>query len=312
MSNLVGHAHGQTKWNLPSAFPSDNYHVEALSHFATEIAKVTDGKLSFTIHASASLFKTPEIKRAVQTNAVQIGEVLISVHENEDPIFGLDVVPFLAASFDDARRLWEVQKPFMAKKLAAQGLMLLYGAPWPPQGIFAAKEIGSVADLKGSKWRAYNVGTSRIGEMVGAQPVTIQASELPQALAVGVVNAFITSAATAYDSKVWESISYFYDAQAWIPKNVVIVNQSAFDALDKSTQEQLLATAKRVEDYVWQAARDKTKWYVEQLTAKGMKVRVPGPQLADDLKRIGDVLTVDWTKRAGRDGEAIMSAFRRN
>ena len=172
--------------------------------FAKDVEDATGGKLQITVHANASLFKAPEIKRAVQTGQAQIGEVLISIHENEDPIFGIDVVPFLATSFADAKKLWKASKPAIEKKLAAQGLMLLFAVPWAPQGIYAKKDINTIDDMKGLKWRAYNVGTARIGELVGAQSVTIQAAELPQALATGVVNAFMSSGATGYDSKVWE------------------------------------------------------------------------------------------------------------
>ncbi len=112
-------------------------------------------------------------------------------------------------------------------------------------GIFAKKDINTVEDMKGLKWRSYNVGTAKIGELVGAQSVTVQAAELAQALATGVVNSFITSAATGFDSKAWESVDHFYDTQAWIPKNMTIVNKAAFDALDKPAQDAVLKAARR-------------------------------------------------------------------
>jgi TRAP-type C4-dicarboxylate transport system substrate-binding protein len=199
-------AMAQTKWNLPAAYPADNPHSENLALFAKDVADATGGKLAITVHPAASLFKAPDIKRAVQTGQTQVGEVLMSLHENEDPIFGIDVVPFLASSFPESQKLWQASKPAVEKKLASQGLMLLFVVPWAPQGIYANKEINSVADMKGLKWRSYNVGTARIGELVGAQSVTVQAAELAQALATGVVNSFITSAATGYDSKAWESV----------------------------------------------------------------------------------------------------------
>ena len=174
-------ADAQTKWNLPAAYPADNPHSENLVLFAKDVAAATGGKLDIIVHPAASLFKAPEIKRAVQTGQVQIGEVLMSLHENEDPIYGIDVIPFLATSYQDAMKLWKVSKPAIEKKLASQGMVLLFAVPWAPQGIFAKQEINSVADMKGLKWRAYNVGTARIGELVGAQSVTVQAAELPQA-----------------------------------------------------------------------------------------------------------------------------------
>jgi TRAP-type C4-dicarboxylate transport system substrate-binding protein len=304
-------ASAQTKWDLPAAYPADNPHSQNLELFAKDVAAATNGKLQITVHAGASLFKAPDIKRAVQTGQAQIGEVLISLHENEDPIFGVDVVPFLATSFPQAMKLWQASKPAIEKKLASQGLMVLFAVPWAPQGIYSKKELKTVDDMKGLKWRAYNVGTARIGELVGAQVVTVQAAELAQALATGVVNSFITSAATGYDSKAWESMTYFYDTQAWIPKNITFVNKTAFDALDKPTQEAVLKAAATAETRGWKMWEDKSGWYMDQLKAHGMKVAPPSPALAAGLKKVGEQLTADWLKKAGASGEAVLAAYKK-
>ena len=304
-------ASAQTKWNLPAAYPADNPHSVNLALFAKDVSAATGGKLEITVHPGASLFKAPDIKRAVQTGQAQIGEVLISLHENEDPIFGVDVIPFLVTSYPESKKLWLASKPAIEKKLAAQGLMVLFAVPWAPQGIYAKKDINTVDDMKGLKWRAYNVGTARIGELVGAQVVTVQAAELAQALATGVVNSFITSAATGYDSKAWESMTHFYDTQAWIPKNITFVNKAAFDALDKPTQAALLKAAATAEERGWKMWEEKSGWYLDQLKAHGMKVLPPSPALKAGLKKVGDQLTADWLKKAGPDGQAVLAAYKK-
>ena len=304
-------AMAQTKWNLPAAYPASNPHTENLVLFAKDVATATGDKLQITVHPAASLFKAPEIKRAVQTGQAQVGEVLISLHENEDPMFGLDVVPFVATSYPEALKLWAASKPVIEKKLDAQGLKLLFGVPWGPQGIYAKKDINSLEDMKGLKWRAYNVGTSRIAEIVGAQPVTIQAAELPQALATGVVNAFMTSGSTGYDSKAWETMTHFYDTQAWIPKNLTFVNKAAFEALDKPTQDAIMKAAAVAETRGWKMAEEKAAWYLDQLKANKMKVLPPSAELKAGLKKVGDQLTADWIKKAGADGEAVIAAYKK-
>src|SRR5215470_16728072 len=296
-------ASAQTKWNLPAAYPPDNPHSENLALFAKDVAAATDNKLQITVHAGASLFKAPEIKRAVQTGQAQLGEVLLSLHENEDPVYGVDVIPFLATSYPESMKLWQASKSVVEKKLASQGLMLLFAVPWAPQGIYAKKDLNTVDDMKCLKWRAYNVGTARIGELVGAQVVTVQAAELPQALATGVVNAFITSAATGYDSKAWESMDHFYDTQAWIPKNVTIMNKAAFDTLDKPTQDALLKAAATAETRGWKMWQDKSGWYLDQLKSHGMKVMPPSAELMTGFKKIGDQLMTEWLVKAGNDGQ---------
>jgi TRAP-type C4-dicarboxylate transport system substrate-binding protein len=301
----------QTKWNLPAAYPGDNPHTENLAIFSKEVAAATGDKLQITVHANASLFKAPEIKRAVQTGQAQMGEVLISLHENEDPIFGLDVVPFLATSFDQARKLWTAQKPAVEKKLASQGMMLLFAVPWAPQGVYAKKDLNTIEDMKGLKWRSYNVGTARIGEIIGAQAVTIQAAELPQALATGVVNSFMSSGGTGYDSKVWETLTHFYDVQAWIPKNLTFVNKAAFDALDKPTQDAILKASAAAEERGWKMWQEKAGWYLDQLKAKGMKVQPPSAELAAGFRKIGEQLTADWLKKAGAAGQAVVDDYKK-
>jgi TRAP-type C4-dicarboxylate transport system substrate-binding protein len=302
-------AFAQTKWNLPAAYSNSNYHTENLVQFAKDVEAATGGKLQITVHGNASLFKAPEIKRAVATGQAQIGEVLISIHENEDPVFGIDVVPFLATSFKDSKKLWDVTRPAIEKKLAAQGLMVLKAVPWGPQGIYAKKDLNSTADMKGLKFRSYNAGTSRIAELAGAQPVTIQAAELPQALATGVVDSFISSGSTGYDSKVWETLTHWYDTQAWIPKNITFVNKAAFDALPKDQQDALLKAAKASEERGWKIAEEKAVWYIKELKAKGMKVQPPSAEFAAGLKKFGEDLTAGWLKKAGADGKAIVDAY---
>jgi TRAP-type C4-dicarboxylate transport system substrate-binding protein len=301
----------QTKWDMPTPYPATNFHTENVNAFAADVDKASAGKLKITVHPAGSLFKANEIKRAVQGGQAQIGEILLSGYSNEDPLFGTDSVPFLATSYAESKKLWTAQKPVMEAHLAKQGIKLLYSVPWPPQGIFSAKPINAAADLKGVKWRAYSPQTSRIAELVGAQPVTIQAAELSQALATGAVSAFMTSGATGYDSKVWEQVKNFYDAQAWLPKNAVLVSQKAFDALDKPTQEAVTKAAAEAETRGWKSSEEKTKFYLAELAKNGMTVVAPSAALRADLKKVGDTMITEWLKTSGAEGKAIVDAYQK-
>ena len=305
-------AMAQTKWDLPAAYPATNYHSVNLQKFADAVKASSGGKLEIVVHPGASLFKAPEIKRAVQTGQAPIGEILVSNFENEDPIYGIDVVPFLATSFADAKKLWMAQKPVLEKKAAAQGMMVLFAVPWPPQGLYAKKEINSLADMKGLKFRAYNRGTSRIAELTGAQPITIQAAELSQALATGKVDSFISSGATGVDSKVWEQLTHFYDTQAWLPKDAVLVNKAAFDKLDDATKKVVLAEAAKAEAAGWAEAEKLSQGFLQTLAKNGMKVQPPSPKLAAEYKELGKKLTEEWLEKAGADGKAVVDAYNKN
>ncbi|MDI3382928.1 TRAP transporter substrate-binding protein [Xenophilus aerolatus] len=301
----------QTKWDLPTAYPPTNFHTENISQFASDVDKATGGKLKITVHSNASLFKAPEIKRAVQGGQAQMGEILLVNFQNEWQVFGTDGIPFLADSYDAAWKLYQAQKPVLSRKLAEQGIMLLYTVAWPPQGIFVNKTISSAADLKGIKWRAYSPATARIGELVGAQPVTVQQAELSQAMATGVIESYMSSGSTGYDTKTYEYIKNFYDTQAWLPKNAVLVNKKAFDALDKPTQDALVKAGDEAEKRGWELSKKKNLEYLELLKKNGMTIHVPSAQLKADMKKVGDTMIKEWTEKAGPDGQAVLDAYKK-
>jgi len=304
-------ATAQTKWDLPAAYPATNFHTVNLNQFAADVDRLSGGKLKITVHANASLFKAPEIKRAVQGGQAQIGEILLVNFQNEWQPFGADGLPFLADSYDESMKLYRAQKPLLDKKLAEQGMMLLYSVAWPPQGIYSKKPISSAADLKGIKWRAYSPSTARIAELVGAQPVTVQAAEFSQALATGVVESTMTSGATGVDSKLFEHLKFYYDVQAWLPKNAVIVNKRAFEALDKPTQDVVLKAGADAEARGWAESRKVNTTTLETLRANGMTVAPPSAQLKADLTRIGDTMLKEWIEKAGAEGTGLVDAYRR-
>lgn len=304
-------AQAQTKWDLPAAYAPGNFHSINLVEFANDVDKATAGKLKITVHAGASLFKAPEIKRAVQGGQAQIGEVLISNFANEWPLFGADALPFLADSWDEAAKLWRVQRPFFEKKLAEQGMIALFAVPWPPQGIYSKKPLNNAADLKGVKWRAYNPATSRIAELVGAQPVTIQAAEVSQAFATGVVDSMMSSGSTGWDAKLHEHVKYWYDTQAWLPKNVVLVNKAAFDTLDAPTKAALLKAGADAEARGVAAAKKANGETLDKLKAGGMQILPPSATLKADMAKVGETLLKEWLDKAGPEGKALIDAYRK-
>ena len=307
----AGVSQAQTKWDLASAYPANNFHTENLMQFASDVEKATAGKLKITVHANASLFKATEIKRAVQGGQAQAGEVIQANLQNEWAIYGADGLPFLADSYDESVRLQAAQRPLVEKKLAEQGMVYLYAVAWPPQGLFTKKPIASAVDLRGIKWRAYSPATARIADLVKAQPVTVQAAELSQALATGVVEATMTSGATGMDSKLYEHLKYYYDLQAWLPKNMVVVNRKAFDALDKATQTAVTQAAASAEARGLAASKRVDAESKAKLKANGMQVLEPAAQLKADMKKVGETMLTEWLEKSGADGQALLASFKR-
>jgi len=302
----------QTRWDLPAAYPASNFHTQLLQQFAKDVATRSDGKLTITVHDNASLYKAPEIKRAIQGNQAQIGEILLSNFANEDPIYELDSLPFLTNGFESSWRLYQVQKPYLQKKLASQGMMLLYSVPWPAQGFYSNRDLQSVVDMQGMKLRAQTPAVARIAELVGAQAVTVQAAEVSQAMATRIIDATMTSGSTGFDSKLYEYINKYYDTQTNQPRNAVIVNQRAFNTLDTQTQQALLQAGAQAEQDGWQLAQTRTAWYLEQLQKNGMTIVTPTPTLMTGLNQIGSIMLADWLKRAGAEGRVLIDAYRKH
>ena len=298
------------KWDMPMAYADSNFHTENGKAFAECVADASAGELEIVVHGGGSLFKGNEIKRAVQTGQAQIGERLLSAHQNENPLFGFDSIPFLASGYEESAKLWDIAKPTIEKLLDEQNLVLLYTVPWPPQGIYANKELTSTADMKGVKFRSYNAATARMAELMDAVPVQIEAAELSQALATGVAESFISSGATGYDRKVWEHLSHWYEVNAWLPRNYVFVNKDAWNALPEGSQTALRDCAAKAAEAGTAKSIELNDWYKEQLTENGMTVQKAEGQLRDDMIAIGETMTAEWLEATGEAGQAIVDAFK--
>ncbi|MDJ0951371.1 MAG: TRAP transporter substrate-binding protein [Alphaproteobacteria bacterium] len=298
-------------WDMPTPYGETNFHTVNIKKFAEDVNKATGGKLDIKVHSGGSLIKHPEIKNAVRSGQVPIGEFLLSRLSNESPVFGVDSVPFLASNYDQARQLWDASRAKTEELLARQNLKILYAVPWPPQGLYAKKKIDKVDDLRGLKFRAYNAATERVAQLAGAVPTQVEVPDVPQAFATGRVEAMITSPSTGANTKAWDFVSNFYHTQAWMPKNVIVVNAKAFDKLDKGLQDAVMAAAKTAEDRGWKASMAETDAKIAILKKNGMNVQDPSDTLKSGLQKIGDTMIDEWAKQAGKDGESILQAYKK-
>jgi TRAP-type C4-dicarboxylate transport system substrate-binding protein len=309
MVMLTSAAHAE-KWDMPMAYSGSNFHSVTGAEFAKCVTTGTGGDIEIVTHPSGSLFKGADIKRAIQTGQAPIGERLLSGHQNENPVFGVDSIPFLATSFDDAANLWKASKPTMEAILDKQNLVLLYSVPWPPQGLYFKKEVNSVADMKGIKFRSYNNATARLAELTGMLPVTIEAAEISQAFATGVAESMVSSGATGYDRKVWESLTHFYEVDAWLPRNYIMVNKDVWGGTSDANKNVITACAEIAEYAGTWRAKEYTGFTLTGLRNGGMTVGPASEGLTNELKEIGQTMSDEWLESAGEDGKAIVDAFK--
>ncbi len=296
-------------WNMPTPYPDKTFHTVNIVKFADDLSAATNGSLSIKVHSAGSLFKHADISKAVRSGQVPIGEFFLGLLTNENAAFGTDTLPFLATNYDDARKLWAAQKPAVDALLAKQGLMPLFSVPWPPQGLYTKKEIKSVDDLKGLKFRTYNASLEKFAKLAGAAPTQVAVPDIAQAFSTGRVEAMITSPSTGANSKAWDYLSYYTDIQAWIPKNIVVVNKRAFDKLDAKTQAAVLAAAAKAEKRGWEMSQAETATKTKILADNGIKIVQPSKELMAGLRAIGATMLADWKKEAGPEGAAILKAY---
>jgi TRAP-type C4-dicarboxylate transport system substrate-binding protein len=303
-------AQAQTKWDMPTPYSDGEFHTRNVREFVEEVKKATGGKLEINVHSNGSLIKHPDMLRAVSTGQVNIAEFLLGQFGNEEPVFNADNVPFLAAGYEAAQKLYQAQKPVLEKKLQGRGLHLLYSVAWPGQGIYTREPLKSVGDLKGTKFRTYSPMTARLAELLGAAPTVIQVPEVPQMFATGAVQAMITSSATGTSTKAWEFVKNYYNTSAFHPKNVVVVNQRSWSRLPKDQQEALSKAAAAAEKRGWDMSREREREANATLAKNGMTVHEPNAEMKAAFSKVGDQILQEWLKTAGADGDAIIKRYR--
>ncbi|MDW5375696.1 TRAP transporter substrate-binding protein [Halomonas sp. HP20-15] len=307
---LAGNAQAATEWDMPTPYGDRTFHTVNIREFADDVRERTDGELDITVHPNGSLIEHPEIKNSVRRGIVPIGELIMSRLANENPIFEVDSVPYLASSYEDAQTLWEASREIIADELAKQQLRLLFAVPWPPQGIYTQEKVETADDLKNLKMRAYNKSSERLAQLVGAVPTQIEVPDIPTAFSTGRVDAMVTSPATGADTKAWDYLSHFNHAQLWLPKNMVIVSDKAFSRLDEATQQAVLDAAKAAETRGWQMSREETDKALQVLRDNGITVSEPSEELAATLQDVGETMAQEWKDRAGEQGAQILERYR--
>ena len=299
----------ETVWDMPTPYSDAVFQTANIHQFAADVKAATGGELVIKVHSAGALFKHKEIKGAIRSGQVPVGEFFMGLLANENPVFGMDTLPFLATDYNSAAKLWKITRPAAETQFGKQGLQVLFSVPWPPQGLYAKKAINTASDLKGLKFRAYNANTTRMAELSGAAPTQIETADLSQAFATGRVDAMITSPSTGVSSKAWDFLSHFHHIQAWIPKNVVVVNKKALARLDAKTRKAVLDAAAKAEARGWKSSQAETDEKIATLKKNGVSIMTPSDGLMASLKDIGKTMGKEWVAKAGADGKALLDSY---
>lgn len=296
-------------WDMPTPYGDSTFHTVNIQQFAKDIEAATNGELTITVHSAGSLFPHSEIKNAVRSRQVPIGEFLLSSLSNEDLAYGIDSQPFIATNYDDAAKLWAAQKPVIVKLLAEQGLVPLYTVPWPAQGLYTNSEIKTVEDLAGLRFRAYNASLEEFAAAANAAPVQVEASDIPQAFATGQVQAMMTSPSTGANSKAWDFLTHYSPIDAWLPKNIVVVNQRIFDALSPEVQAAVMDAAAAAEARGLEMSKAEATAMTQLMADNGIAIVPPSAELTTGLQAIGTKMLENWKSGASESALEILTAY---
>ena len=298
-----------TNWKLATGYRAESFHTQNIAQFAREVGQASGGQLTIEVFPNSTLAKLADISQAVRDDKAQAGETIMTSMARDIPIAGADSIPFVVSSYNDAQRLWTLQRPGIEKHFAERGLKLLYAVPWPPQGLHSNKPILSMVDFKGTQMRTYNGTTTRIAELLGATPVDVAMADVGKALVEGRMDNMITSALTGVENKVWGQIKYYYEINAWFPKNVVFVSIKAFDALNPKTRNAVLKAAGDAEARGWTASQALAISATEELRANGVKItRIPA-DVDSEIKRMGEKFSREWVRSVGNEANSIFVPY---
>lgn len=303
-------AAAQTRWVMATAYPDGNYHTRNIRQFLSETEAASGGKLAVQMHSNASLLPMPQIKRAVQTGQIQLGEILMASYGNEDPLFEVDFIPFLADTWERAMALHQVTEPLLRARFERQGMTLLYCGFWPSQAFWTRAPLTKVEDLRGTRFRAQAPTLVRLAELLGASPVIVQQAEVPQAFSAGIINVMVTSAATGVDTSAWDYVRVATFMGMTFVRNAILVNTRALMALDEPTRAALRAAAERAGQRSPGLGQESERTMTERLRQQGMQLPEVEPQLLADLRAIGARMAEEWAQKAGPEGREALERYR--
>jgi TRAP-type C4-dicarboxylate transport system substrate-binding protein len=294
-------------WIMASGYPEDNFHTQNIRLFIEEIAAGSD--LDIELSPNDTLIKLDAIKTAIQRGQIPIGEIRLGVYGNEDPMYVLAGLPFIASDYAHAWLLKDLQAGYFDQLFAAAGMRILYYTPWPGQGFYTRSPVNSVDDFAGKKLRIYSTSTQQMGEMLGFQATILPFAEIPQAFSTGLIEALFTSPQTGIDIQAWDNTTNFTYAGAIFSKNAVVVSEAAFEALPRETQDVVLAAADAAELRGWEMSAATTAEQMKVLEENGMAVALAPPAVIEKMEEIGLAMMDGWRKDASPEAQAVLDRY---
>ena len=294
-------------WTMASGYPKSNFHTQNIIKFIDDVKSTTS--VNINLNPNDTLIKLDAIKTSLQRGQIPIGEIRLGIYGNEDPMYILAGLPFIAPDYSSAWLLKDVQMEYLQEKFDKKGLMILYTAPWPGQGFYTKFPVNSVSDFSGKKLRIYSTATQQMGSMLGFNATILPFAEIPQAFSTGLIEALFTSPQTGIDIQAWDNTKHFTYAGAIFSKNAVVVTKKAFNALSKGDQSNILAAAKKAELRGWEMSAETTKKQIDILKKNGMSSKNAPDEVISKMKSIGLEMMKNWRSKASPEANAVLDRY---
>ncbi len=277
-------AMAETKWDMSVVWPEGNFHTKNAMAFADAVREATGGEVDITVHSGGALgIKGPEGMAAVRDGIAPIADILLNQQVGEEPILGIEALPFLAPNLPDLALLHKFFRPKLDEVAAKMNQKVLYMTPWPGQAVYSPNPINKIEDLSGLKIRVVDANGQAFFEALGATPIQMPWGEVVPSLAAGTINGVTTSSSSGVDGAFWEFMKNMSRFNWQASSNIVSVNLDSWNALDQETRDKIENIGKTMEAQFWlnSAKEDETK--IATLKEHGITVSTPSPELKASL-----------------------------
>jgi len=301
---------GNIKMDLNAKYGANNFHTKGAEQFSALVKDYSKGSVDIVVHAGSSLIKGNPLK-AVKDGTVAMTDMFIPFTSGGGKVFGISALPFIAQSYDDAYRLYQISKPAYEKTAKKWNQKLLYSVTWPPSGFYSNKAMTSITDFKGAKTRTYDKNSAAFVNQAGGNAVALPWGEVYSSLRTGMVNSVITSSASGKDGKFWEVLNNFTKINYAYPLQAVTINLDYWNSLSKDQKNAMLKAADEIEKSQWEASRQENKIALETLKKNGMDVSEASPKLKAELDKIANDLLEKYLDGANSQIKNIFKEYRK-
>lgn len=259
---------------------------------AKAIEKNTNGEVKVVVYPSSQLGKLQEMAEGVSIGVVAMSHNTAGGFGSLYAPFSALDTPYLYRDLDHLLKVTDIHSPVMESlnkgMIEEAGVRVLYCYYFGTRQLTANKAVKTPADLAGVKIRSipFPIYTTAV-EGLGAVAVPVDWSEVPTALATGVVSGQENPVNVVLSNKLYEVQSHMMLTGHIMGAQVIVINERIWQGLTSAQQEGIAQAAQEVRQKASAAVKDQEKTELAKLKELKMTVIGPGDGLEKELFRAG-------------------------